>query len=99
MQAEGLHIQETADCARLPVSRVAQYVLDVNRSSYYKWLVNAEARAARQRQDVVLAEDISEIHGGPGGAYGSPRATAELQENGRRATFVHFNGGRINGFS
>jgi len=45
-----------------PVSRVAQYVLDV------KWLVGAEARAVRQRQDVVLAEEISEVHGGPGGA-------------------------------
>uniref|UniRef100_A0AAU3HPH0 Transposase n=1 Tax=Streptomyces sp. NBC_01393 TaxID=2903851 RepID=A0AAU3HPH0_9ACTN len=31
------------------VKRLCQ-VLDVNRSSYYKWLADAEARAARQRK-------------------------------------------------
>ncbi|MET8136240.1 MULTISPECIES: hypothetical protein [unclassified Streptomyces] len=32
------------------------HVLDVNRSSYYKWLAGAEARAAQQREDRILAE-------------------------------------------
>ncbi|MFK0259706.1 IS3 family transposase [Streptomyces sp. NPDC090445] len=59
-------------------------ILDVNRSSYYKWLAGAEARAARQRQDRVLAEEIRKVHGESGGAYGSPRVTAELREKGRR---------------
>ncbi|WP_327731362.1 IS3 family transposase [Streptomyces sp. NBC_00487] len=65
------------------VKRLCQ-VLDVNRSSYYKWLAGAEARAARQRQDRVLAEEIREVHGESGGAYGSPRVTAELRGKGRR---------------
>ncbi|MFF2852092.1 IS3 family transposase [Streptomyces sp. NPDC058001] len=65
------------------VKRLCQ-VLDVNRSSYYKWLAGAEARAARQHQDQVLAEEIRAVHGESGGAYGSPRVTAELREKGRR---------------
>ncbi|MBT2489207.1 transposase [Streptomyces sp. ISL-96] len=65
------------------VKRLCQ-VLDVNRSSYYKWLAGAEARAARQHKDRVLAEEIREVHGESGGAYGSPRVTAELREKGRR---------------
>ncbi|WP_331727915.1 IS3 family transposase [Streptomyces sp. NBC_01176] len=60
------------------------HVLDMNRSSYYKWLAGAEARAARQHKDRILAEEIREIHGESGGAYGSPRVTAELREKGRR---------------
>ncbi|MGW6027045.1 IS3 family transposase [Streptomyces sp. NPDC055099] len=60
------------------------HVLDVNRSSYYKWLAGAEARATRQREDRILAEEIREVHGESGGAYGSPRVTAELREKGRR---------------
>jgi transposase InsO family protein len=65
------------------VKRLCQ-VLDVNRSSYYKWLAGAEARAARRHKDRVLAEEIRHVHGESGGAYGSPRATAELRAKGRR---------------
>ncbi|MFF1465722.1 IS3 family transposase [Streptomyces sp. NPDC058330] len=65
------------------VKRLCQ-VLDVNRSSYYKWLGGAEARAARQHQDRVPAEEIREVHGESGGTYGSPRVTAELRGKGRR---------------
>lgn len=65
------------------VKRLCQ-VLDVNRSSYYKWLAGAEGRAARQREDRLLAEAIREVHAESGGAYGSPRITAELREKGRR---------------
>ncbi|WP_120719390.1 IS3 family transposase [Streptomyces hundungensis] len=60
------------------------HVLDVSRSSYYKWCAGAEARAARQRQDVALVKEIRRVHGESGGAYGSPRVTAELRENGHR---------------
>ncbi|MFD5514009.1 IS3 family transposase [Streptomyces sp. NPDC127051] len=56
-------------------------VLEVNQSSYCKWLAGAEARAARQRQDLILAEEIREVYGG---ACGSPRVTAELRGKGRR---------------
>ncbi|ROR46444.1 transposase InsO family protein [Kitasatospora cineracea] len=65
------------------VKRLCQ-VLDVNRSSYYKWLGGAGARAVRRREDEVLAERIRRIHADSGGAYGSPRVTAELRETGPR---------------
>ncbi|MEW1693844.1 IS3 family transposase [Streptomyces sp. NPDC091265] len=63
------------------VKRLCQ---DVNRSSYYEWLAGVEARATRQRTDRILAQEIREVHGESGGAYGSPRVTAELREKGRR---------------
>ncbi len=56
----------------------------LNRSSYYKWLAGAGAREARRRQDRVLADQIRRIHADSGGAYGSPRVTAELHETGTR---------------
>lgn len=59
-------------------------VLDLNRSSYYKWQNGAEARAGRRRDDELLAEEIRRIHADSGGAYGSPRVTAELHELGSR---------------
>lgn len=65
------------------VKRLCQ-VLDVNRASYYKWLACAEARAVRRRGELVLAEQIRRIHTGSGGAYGSPRVTAELRGTGVR---------------
>jgi len=65
------------------VKRLCQ-VLDVNGSSYYKWLANAEARATRQREDRILAEEIRKVHGESCGAYGSPRVTAELREKGQQ---------------
>jgi hypothetical protein len=57
-------------------------VLGVNRSSYYKWLDGAEARAAREAADQALAERIRAVHAEASGAYGSPRITAELREAG-----------------
>ena len=71
------------------VKRLCQ-VLDVNRSSYYKWLAGAEARATRQREDRILAEEIREVHDESGGAYGSPRVTAEVHEKGRRVNEKRF---------
>ena len=65
------------------VKRLCQ-VLDVNRSSYYKWLASTEARATRQRDDQVLAEEIRKVHDESGGAYGSPRVSAELRAKGLR---------------
>lgn len=63
------------------VKRLCQ-VLGVNRSSYYKWLGGAEARAARERADRELAGRIRAAHAEADGAYGSPRITAELRANG-----------------
>ena len=57
-------------------------VLGVNRSSYYKWLDGAEARLMREQADEQFAARIRAVHGETGGAYGSPRVTAELREAG-----------------
>lgn len=59
-------------------------VLGLNRSSYYKWRTGMAARTARQREDRFLARKIRLVHGESGGAYGSPRVTAELRETGLR---------------
>lgn len=67
--------------ATYEVKRLCQ-ILDVNRSSYYKWLAGAEARATRRREDLVLAGQIRRVHLESGSAYGSPRVTAELREKG-----------------
>lgn len=60
------------------VKRLCQ-VLDVNRSSYYKWLAGAEARATRQREDRILAEEIREVHGESGGAVGTSADNAACE--------------------
>ncbi|MEV6161483.1 IS3 family transposase [Streptomyces sp. NPDC052052] len=65
-------------------------VLDLNRSSYYKRLAGRDARQARQRADQRLAARIREVHADSGGAYGSPRVTAELKEAG-----LHVNEKRV----
>jgi transposase InsO family protein len=65
------------------VKRLCQ-VLEVNRSSYYKWRAGRVARAARQRADHRLAARIREVHDESRGAYGSPRVTAELRDQGLR---------------
>ncbi|WP_203601580.1 IS3 family transposase [Streptomyces sp. SID9727] len=65
-------------------------VLEVNRSSYYKWRAGQEARAARQRADQRLAARIREVHGESRGTYGSPRMTTELRDQG-----LHVNEKRI----
>ncbi|MFD5659234.1 IS3 family transposase [Streptomyces hirsutus] len=59
-------------------------VLGLNRPGYYKWLAGRKARASRQREDRLLAERIREVHGESGGAYGSPRVTAEPRAKGLR---------------
>lgn len=71
------------------VKRLCQ-VLDVKRSGYYKWRAGREARTARQRADQRLAARIREVHADSGGAYGSPRVTAELRETG-----LHINEKRV----
>ncbi|MEU2835340.1 IS3 family transposase [Streptomyces lavendulae] len=84
--------------ATFEVKRLCQ-VLDLNRSSYYKWRAGAEARATRQRDDQVLAEEIRKVHTESGGAYGSPRVTAELREQGHVVGLLRFDGHRRSGVS
>jgi transposase InsO family protein len=54
-------------------------VLEVNRSSFYKWRVSAPARAERAAADATLAERVGAIHAEHAGTYGCPRITAELR--------------------
>jgi transposase InsO family protein len=57
-------------------------VLEVNRSSFYKWRVSAPARAERAAADAALAERVGAIHAEHAehaGTYGCPRITAELR--------------------
>ena len=60
------------------------HVLRVSRSGYYRWREAAEARAARRRADVALAERIRAVHAEFDGTYGSPGITAELRDAGGR---------------
>jgi transposase InsO family protein len=69
------------------------HVLEVARSSFYKWRAGREARAARERADVALAERIRAVHTEWDGTYGRPRITAELREDGERVN--HKRVGRI----
>lgn len=55
-------------------------VLEVARSSFYKWRAAREAHAARKLADEQLAELIRAVHAASGGTYGAPRITAELRQ-------------------
>ncbi|GLX54577.1 hypothetical protein Shyhy01_75260 [Streptomyces hygroscopicus subsp. hygroscopicus] len=57
-------------------------VLEVARSSFYKWRAGRAARAARERADAALAERIRGVHAEWDGTYGRPRITAELRDEG-----------------
>ncbi|MEZ0108705.1 transposase InsO family protein [Catenulispora sp. EB89] len=56
------------------------HVLNVPRSSFYKWRTGRAGRAARAAADAALAETIGRIHQQWSGTWGSPRITAELRE-------------------
>ena len=55
-------------------------VLEVNRSSFYKWRASAGAREERERADAALGDKIRAVHAEFDGAYGAPRITAEPRE-------------------
>ncbi|WP_395109611.1 IS3 family transposase [Actinomadura sp. SCN-SB] len=54
-------------------------MLQIARSSLYRWRNAAAARLARRRADEELAARIRRIHAELDGIYGSPRITAELR--------------------
>lgn len=60
------------------VKRLCEAV-EVARSSYYKWVAGAGARAARAAADDALASQITKIHK-KDTAQGAPRITAELND-------------------
>lgn len=55
-------------------------MLNVPRSSFYKWRLGRAGRVARAAADAALAETIRGIHQEWSGTWGSPRITAELRE-------------------
>ncbi len=55
----------------------------VTRSGFYAWLAHAPQRQARRAAEDELAGEITAIHAGLGGAYGSPRVHRELRRRGR----------------
>lgn len=59
-------------------------VAAVSRQAFYGWRAHAAAPTARERAEAALVAEIAEIHAGSGGAYGSPRVTAELRSRGHR---------------
>lgn len=65
------------------VKRLCQ-VLQIGRSSYYKWRDGADRRAERAAADERLAAQAAAIHKEYDGTYGSPRVTAELRDAGHR---------------
>ncbi|WP_416237319.1 IS3 family transposase, partial [Streptomyces marinisediminis] len=68
-------------------------VLEIARSSFYKWRAGRAVRAAREQADVALAERIRAVHAEWDGTYGRPRITAELREDGERVN--HKRVGRV----
>jgi hypothetical protein len=67
-------------------------VLAVSRSSFYRWIKAAPARAERASADAALAEEVKRIHGEFDCTHGSPRITAELHANGRRVNHKEWRG-------
>lgn len=65
--------------ADYPVQMMCR-LLRVSRSGYYAWRVRPES--ARSRQEQELTTTIREVHEASRGVYGSPKITAELQEQG-----------------
>ncbi len=59
-------------------------VLGVARSWFYDWRANADIRAAGQRAEAALVEQIQSIFQDSGSRYGAPRIHAELQARGVR---------------
>ncbi len=57
-------------------------ILGLARSSFYYWRRTAAARAARQAVEAGLAARIGKIHQDSDCAYGAPRITAELRDEG-----------------
>ncbi|MFG2878727.1 IS3 family transposase [Streptomyces sp. NPDC048337] len=68
-------------------------VLEIARSSFYKWRAGRAARAAREQADAALAERIRAVHTEWDGTYGRPRITADLREDGERVN--HKRVGRV----
>ena len=57
----------------------------VSRQAFYDWSgQQASGPSAKASADAELVDVIKQVHADSGGAYGSPRVTAELRRQGRR---------------
>ncbi|GAB3971219.1 hypothetical protein GCM10029978_045990 [Actinoallomurus acanthiterrae] len=72
----------SAHAERFGVQRLCR-VLGASRSGYYRWIVGAPARAARQAAEAALVAEIRGIHDEHKHAYGARRVHAELRASGR----------------
>jgi transposase InsO family protein len=68
-------------CKEFPVKLMCQ-MLEVSRSGYYAWR-DRPASVGQQRR-VELSGRIRQVHEQSRGTYGSPRVTAELQDQGAK---------------
>ena len=64
-------------------------VLNLKRSSFYKWKATRTRRARRTCADGVLGARIAEVLEEEAGLYGAKRITASLNEDERYARFNH----------
>ena len=63
-----------------PVKRLCE-VLELNRSSFYKWKSGAAQRKKRLFSDAVLGAKVKAVFAAEKGCYGAKRVTAELNDN------------------
>ena len=73
-------------CDHIPdysVKRMCE-VLNLNRSSYYKWKHSAPRRRQRLLDDALVAAEIQATFDAENGAWGARRITAELNNPTRR---------------
>ena len=66
-------------------TKAACQAAGVSRQAFYDWSGRrAQRPSPAELTDAELVDAIKQIHAGSGGAYGSPRVTAELRRQGRR---------------
>lgn len=63
-----------------PVKRLCE-VLQLNRSSFYKWKSGAAQRKKRLFSDAILCAKVKAVFAAEKGCYGAKRVTAELSDN------------------
>lgn len=70
-------------------------MINVHRSSYYKWKATAITRAARIESDALLGTKISTVFAAEKGLYGAKRITAVLNAEASDRRTNHKRVGRI----
>jgi len=66
-----------------PIEKMSK-VLHVSRSGYYRWLKSGPSNRTVENRELI--DEIRKIHTRSKQTYGSPRITAELNSEGRRAS-------------